>query len=88
MILYFEVPNQFKPQHIPFQHIPAKSPDVSRMDYYGFRLLKRTFSKCNPPRLWKRNGNQYHWKCYEKPFYHENYEGDLKSRNKAVRLSI
>ncbi|GBM51342.1 hypothetical protein AVEN_110799-1 [Araneus ventricosus] len=34
--------------YIPFQHIPAKSPDVSPMDYFAFGLLKRALSKCKP----------------------------------------
>lgn len=42
--------------YIPFQHIPAKSPDVSPMDYCAFGLLKRALSKRKPTTidgLWK-----------------------------------
>ncbi|GBN91889.1 hypothetical protein AVEN_77143-1 [Araneus ventricosus] len=31
--------------YIPFQHIPAKSPDVSPMDYCAFGPLKRSLFK-------------------------------------------
>ncbi|GBN89118.1 hypothetical protein AVEN_78869-1 [Araneus ventricosus] len=42
--------------YIPFQHSPAKSPDVSPMDYCAFGLLKRALSKRKPTTidgLWK-----------------------------------
>ena len=41
---------------IPFTHIPAKSPDVSPMDFYAFGLLKSALSKRRPTTLhglWK-----------------------------------
>ena len=43
--------------YITFQHIPAKSPDVSPMEYCAFGLLKRALSKRKPTTtidgLWK-----------------------------------
>ncbi|GBM27937.1 hypothetical protein AVEN_146159-1 [Araneus ventricosus] len=42
--------------YIPFQHIPAKSPDVSPMGYRAFGLLKRALPKCKSTTiygLWK-----------------------------------
>ena len=32
-------------EYIPFQHIPAKSPDNSLMGYCAYRVLKSAFSK-------------------------------------------
>ncbi|GBN30660.1 hypothetical protein AVEN_237540-1 [Araneus ventricosus] len=42
--------------YIPIQHIPAKSPDISPMNYRAFSLLKSSLSERKPTRidgLWK-----------------------------------
>ena len=67
---------------MPFQHILAKSPDISPMDHRAFGPLKRAVSERKPIcKVVEENEYRYLSKFFETLFYkHGNHDADSWSK--------